>query len=308
MSKFKLTTFAVQCALMLEKISIFFNNLILTIISKIRIIVLSRFFIKFHKEAGQPDECVILGNGPSLNFTVDKHRSFLENRALVCVNHFAETDLYQQLKPKIYVLGAPEMWLNDVEDFYYNKGERLFTEIASQTKWKMSLYIHSSAYKSKRWQEKIKSNPDITVKYYNPTPVEGFRWFKNLCFRLNLGMPRPHNVLIPSIMITLNSSFRVIYLAGADHSWLKDVNVNDYNEVLLSQRHFYDEQNPGTRPMDKLGKGSRHLHEVLLKWVYSFRGYFDLSDYSKTLQKKIINITPGSYIDAFERINLDKIS
>jgi hypothetical protein len=293
---------------MLETVSYFFNNLILTIASKVKIILLSRFFIRLPHEKNDHDECVILGNGPGLNLTVTRHRSFLENKTLICVNQFAETELYRQLKPAIYVLGAPEMWLDDVEEFYYKKGENLFSGISRHTEWQIRLYIHRSAHKYKRWQEIIKSNKNITVCYYNPTPVEGFRWFRNLCFRWNLGMPRPHNVLIPSLMIALNSSFNIIYLAGADHSWLKDVYVTEDNEVLLSQKHFYDATTPLARPMDKLGKGSRRLHEVLMKWVYSFRGYFDILEYSISINKKIYNITPGSYIDAFERLDPERFN
>ena len=37
----------------------------------------------------------------------------------------------------------------------------------------------------------------------------------------------------------------------------------------------------------------------------AFRSYLYVEDYSKTLKKKIINISNGSYIDAFTRLNLD---
>ncbi|MCX6256871.1 MAG: hypothetical protein NTW49_03080 [Bacteroidia bacterium] len=290
---------------MLEKISVFFNKLVQSMVTKIRIIFLSRFFLHFQKEKDEPEECVILGNGPGLNTLIEKHRQFLGGKSLICVNHFAETRLFQELKPAVYVLGAPEMWLDDVEEYYFRKGENLFSEIALNTSWKMRMFIPWSAHKSKRWQQKIRRNPNISIQYYNPTPVEGFRWFCNLCFRDNLGMPRPHNVMIPSIMIAINSSWSVIYLAGADHSWLKDVWVTENNEVLLSQRHFYDQDTAQPKPMDKLGKGSRRLHEVLMKWVYSFRGYFEIEAYSHKMNRKIINITPGSYIDAFERLDID---
>ena len=88
------------------------------------------------------------------------------------------------------------------------------------------------------------------------------------------GMPRPHNVLIPSIILSMRMGFKKIYLAGADHSWLKEIFVSEDNEVFLTQKHFYDEKKAEARTMDKLGKGSRKLsNEELLNRDY-YRGRF----------------------------------
>ena len=55
-------------------------------------------------------------------------------------------------------------------------------------------------------------------------------------------MPRPRNVLIPSIMLAINSGYRRVYVAGADHSWLKTLSVDDENRVVSIQPHFYKEK------------------------------------------------------------------
>ena len=53
--------------------------------------------------------------------------------------------------------------------------------------------------------------------------------------------------------------------------------------------------------MYKAGIRPRRLHEVLEKFFFAFRSYFDLKDYAESRGVRIYNSTPKSYIDAFER-------
>ena len=249
-------------------------------------------------------DCVILGNGPSLTKAISGQREWLNGKALFCVNHFAESEIYSELRPTNYVLNAPEMWMDDVEEAHYKKGEKLFDSIAKYTTWPLNLYIPIASRKFTRWKKRIKQNKNIKIHYFNTTPIQGFQFFSFFCFKKGLGLPRPHNVLIPTIVLSCNLGFEKIYLWGADHSWLKDIWVNDNNLVLLTQKHFYDQKSATPKPMDKLGKGSRKLHEILQKFAYAFEGYFILRNYAGWRGNKIINATPDSYIDAFERLKI----
>jgi len=246
-------------------------------------------------------QTIILGNGPSLLKSIESNREILADYQLICVNHFAEHSLYQELKPGLYVMAAPENWMDDVEPYYLEKGRKLFEAITNNTHWHIQLFIPFSAKKFKSWQDLIVRNKNISIKYFNVTPIEGFKFFRYFCYKQFLGMPRPHNVLIPSIMIALSLGFKKIFLFGADHSWLKDIWVDDENNVLLQQKHFYDHDKAKPRHMDYLGKGKRKMHEVLIKFYHSFKGYFEIDAYSRSRGKIIYNCTPESYIDAFER-------
>ena len=103
-------------------------------------------------------------------------------------------------------------------------------------------------------------------------------------------------------------------MAGADHSWLQEIFVDDDNEVLLSQKHFYDKQAAKQKhyrdmsvaqPMYRGGSAqSRKLHEVLEKFYYTFRSYWTLRKYAESKAIEVINITPNSYIDAFKKAPL----
>ncbi|MEZ5049210.1 MAG: hypothetical protein R2766_06120 [Saprospiraceae bacterium] len=54
-------------------------------------------------------------------------------------------------------------------------------------------------------------------------------------------MLRPHNVLIPALMNGINLGYKKIYLIGAVFYFYVQQIVNAINEVLINQKHFYDE-------------------------------------------------------------------
>jgi len=113
-------------------------------------------------------------------------------------------------------------------------------------------------------------------------------------------MPRPHNVMIPSIFIALSLNVKEIALIGIDHSWLKEIYVDEQNNALFFNQHFYDKE-ISAKKFDKYGKTYLKLHEILMTLSKAFESYHILEEYSKTKNIKIYNCTKGSYIDAFER-------
>ena len=287
---------------LLLSIQDFIKKLFQVIETLARVIFLTRFSVDV--PAAKSKTCLILGNGPSLRADLKKYPSFLKDKDLICVNHFPSTDLYEQLKPAVYVTSAPDLWLDDIDDRFVSQSKALFDTLAARTKWPLEFYIPFEAARHARWLNQVKGNQHIAIKYYNNVPVEGWRWFKFLCFRRKLGMPRPHNVMIPSLMIALWKNYNSIYLLGTDHSWLREISVTDTNEVLINQKHFYDEHESKSLPLDKRGKGKRNLPELLYKFMTAFASYFEIRDYATSRGSTIRNATRGSYIDAFDRISL----
>lgn len=282
----------------LDKIARWASDMQQTAASLVKIPLLSRRPSPLPKGDGMRDELVILANGPSLNKTVAEHRDFLETRALLAVNMCATSPLYTDLKPDYYLIADPLFWLVD------EKRETLFGALATKTDWPLHLFIPTRALQDRKWRPIIAQNANITVHIYNTTPVEGFGPFARFAYRHGLGMPRPHNVLIPSIATALRMPFRKIYLAGADHSWLPEITVTDNNEVLMHQKHFYDQGSSQADTVKQENLNTARLHTILYHMHVAFKAYFTLADYAATLGKQIINITPGSYIDAFARLKL----
>ncbi len=286
-------------------IQIFIENIFNSLLTLIRILLLSRRRGVI-KKIRTKQSCAILGNGPSLNKSIENHSKFLSNKKLVCVNGFPKFDLYDKLKPGIFVGTAPEYYRDNVDSKYTENALKIFRAIANKTDWSLDMFLPVEARKYKAWQNIVMQNPNVNIRYFNNTPIEGFRGFMHFFFNSGLGMPRPHNVIIPSIMVSLGFGFNEIYLLGADHSWLPEISVDNSNTVLINQKHFFDQGKTSGQPMHKAGSGKRRLHEVLMKFVYTFEGYFTIKDYAQSLGAKIYNCTPGSYIDAFDRIDLDE--
>ena len=245
-----------------------------------------------------PRELVILANGPSLNATVETHGDFLAGRTLLAVNFCATSPMFERMKPQLYLIADPLFWL--VEE----KRRQLFGALAHHTAWPLHLFMPVRAAGAPQWREMLAANPNITVHLYNTTPVEGFDSLSRAIYRRGLGMPRPHNVLIPSIATALRMPFEKIYLAGADHSWLPEITVTDDNEVLMHQKHFYDTASSRAETEKQENLSTARLHTILYHMHVAFKAYFTLRDYAASLGKQIINITPGSFIDAFPRMKL----
>lgn len=284
------------------KIRDFIINIGLSMVTILRVLLLSKFKNEIKKY--DISELVILGNGPSLNRTISKHKRILDNKSLMCVNLFCYSEYYEYLKPQHYVVIAPNMWRDNPDVRTVQRKEKLWTQLGMKTKWPLTLYLPFEAKKEKKWRLLIGKNKYISVVYINRTPVEGFSWFRHILFKMGLGMPRPHNVIIPSLFISINLGFKTIIIVGVDHSWLPETSVDDHNNVLVCQKHFYDENEAKPEGMIKINDGSRKLHEVLEKWMISFKSYFTLRSYAESNGVKILNATPNSFIDAFERIKL----
>jgi len=283
----------------MEKILTWFENFILSILSLIKVIILSKPGIRIPHVADDK-QLIILGNGPSLT----KQISGLDNPQsfdLMSVNNFPATEMFERVKPGIHIMLAPEYFIEGVNDNYIDIRNNLYNALYEKTDWPLILFLPVFAKKYKALFSHVLNNSNIKILYFNATPVEGFDAFMFWLMRRNLGMPRPHNVLIPAILLGLNMKYKSIGLMGADHSWLKNLWVDEGNRVLLIQKHFYDENSAQAKPMLMKGKNERNLHEVLYKFYISFKSYFLLRAYSSKLQSEIINLTRGSYIDAFKR-------
>ena len=287
-----------------------------SLVSLLRILILTKPNLKLPK-IKEEKELIILGNGPSLKNSLTLHE-ILTGKSLMCVNYFGRTDEYVKLKPEYYVLCSPEYFVKDEKKEFEIERTKTLEEIGLRTSWRMSLIVPALAKKSKMWPECLLQNPNIQIHYMNTTPIEGFPAFRHYLFSKNFGMPRPHNVLIPCIWLAINMGYEKTFLLGADHSWLPEISVTFNNDVLLSQKHFYDDQTknqevvvnkPVAKPMYKgASSEKRRLHEILEKFYISFKSYWILKEFANFQKVQIFNATDGSFIDAFDRVELKSLS
>lgn len=243
---------------------------------------------------GKGRELVILGNGPSLKTTIENDLRWLVERDMMAVNFAALSDEFFKLRPKYYILADGHFFNSFQKDSNVRKLWENFTRVS----WDMTLLIPS---KFKHFAQPLLINAkDLQLRYFNLTPIEGFKWLSHLLFSLGLGMPRPRNVLIPAIMEGIRLGYSRIYLCGADHSWTKTLDVDNENYVLSFQPHFYEDNEEEHQRVRETYKGLK-LHEVLGSMTIAFRSYWEIADFAHKKKIEIINASPGSMIDAFPR-------
>ncbi len=238
------------------------------------------------------DTIVILGNGPSLRQTIDVEMEKLRRYPLLAVNFAANTPEFRQLRPRYYVLVDPAFFAADPPENVV----QLWKNLEQDRDWRLILFVPVTCMK--RVPAEVRRSVD--VRGINAVGVEGFRPLRHLLYRMNVGMPRPRNVLIPSIMVALALGFKRIYLVGADHSWTRTLDVNERNEVVSIQPHYYADS---AKELDRVAAVYRNirLHEIMYSFYVAFRSYFDIKEYARSKGAQVLNATPQSFIDAFER-------
>lgn len=249
------------------------------------------------RDASSGGSIIVMGNGPSLADSIREHSAALKNHPTIAVNFAACAPEFMDLKPPYYVLADP-LFFSDSQAENLLKLRRTLSQAVH---WPMTIFV--PAKQRKRFQSIIQDNPDITIETFNPVGVEGFGWLENFAYRHNLGMPRPRNVLIPSIMIAIALGYKDVYIAGADHSWLKSISVNERNEVVSIQPHFYKD---GEEESQRVRTEYMHypLHQILMSFYVAFRAYHRIQRYATWRGIAVYNSTPGSFIDAFPRRQL----
>ena len=275
-----------------------FGMLWQSLLSVVKIVLQSKLVTRLPGHFSNPDELLILANGPSLKRTVEESADFVCGKTLLAVNFCVTSPMFEQLKPELYLIADPLFWIVP------EKREQLFRTMAEKTTWDMNFLVPARALKNKEWQPLLAGNPHIRLYIYNTTPIEGFQGFCNWIFSKGWGVPRPHNVLIPSIAMGIRLPFKKIYLAGADHSWLPEITVTDDNVVLMHQKHFYDQNKSKAATVTQENLHSARLYTILYHMYVAFKSYFVLEDYARSRGKEVINVTPGSYIDAFKRMKI----
>lgn len=241
------------------------------------------------------DSIIIMGNGPSLSDTIATYGDVLRTHTTLAVNYAANAEEFFDLKPRYYVMVDPAF-------FDPNPGEnlkRLRETFAKRVDWPMTIFVPAV----NRGSFDLQGNPNVTVRTINSIGLEGFGWFERMAYGRRWGTPRPRNVLIPSIMVAIWLGFKKIYLVGADHSWMRTLEVNEQNEVVSVQPHFY---NDGKDEQARVRHEYRNyrLHQIVESFAVAFKSYHDIANFAASRGVSIINATPGSFIDAFPRGSL----
>lgn len=249
------------------------------------------------KRAVEGGSLYIMGNGPSLRSNLDNDLEFLRSHTTLAVNFAANSDEFALVRPRYYVLADPHFFTGAATD----PNVARLHEALARVSWPMTLFVPATAPAAAL----PGGNGSLEVRRFNFLAAEGFPWLEERVYDRALAMPRPRNVLIPSIMIGIWLGFSRIYLLGADHSWLRSIWVDDDNRVVTVQPHFYADSEQEKKRVHSEYAGHR-LHDVLESFHIAFRSYHRIARYAAMRGVEIFNATPGSYIDAFPRCQQER--
>lgn len=265
---------------------------------------------KFHKikQINQfSGTAYVLVNGPSLKGTLEKYDKGelrITNDSFM-VNLSALDSHFKHIKPKHYCLSDP-MFYQD----YLPKMEqirKMYDIFEKEVDWDMYLYLcfpTEKEYRKLIEYSKIK-NPHIKWVLMNRKTCENLLpKFRNKLYSTGYFMPEDGTIANTAIYLALIEGYKEIRLYGADHNMFLELAVNDNNELCTLDSHFYDNEKPKLKVFKNCCTNDDRafrVHEFLYILTVMFQSHDLLRQLADYLGARVINCTPGSMIDSYER-------
>lgn len=237
----------------------------------------------------------ILGNGNSLASLLEDER-IVDCDYMVMNNHILHSS-YFDLKPRFYVLADPCFFQNipNRVDYRY-----IVDRILKETTWKMTLIVPWEHSK----MTSIQSTEFVEILQVNEAVYSTKDEHQQWVYDHNLAMPDVNNVLALAIYTGIYLGYKELELYGVEHSWTKDLYVSHDNGTCLVDSHFFDKDKKeecNLNYFEKAGGGRMKFHEVLLLYASYFPAYWELREIADRKGVHILNCSPNSFIDAFEK-------
>ena len=249
----------------------------------------------------------VLVNGPSLK----KALADYDNG----INHFDDNSFFVnlapldphffQIKPKHFLLSDPIFY----QDFEPKKEQvrKMYDLLEQKVDWDLYLYIDFfHEWENRKLIEYSKlTNPHIHFVKLNRWHCSSlYHSIRHWLYKRGWFMPEDGTIANVAIYVALIEGYSEIELYGADHSMFLELAVNENNELCSLDSHFYEDGKPQMHPLrncltteDKVFKVHEFLHIVSVM----FNSHFLLRQFADYMGARVINCTPGSMIDVYER-------
>ena len=245
----------------------------------------------------------VIANGPTFRDTC-KYIDQIPGKTMMC--NFA-LNSFELFVPDYYVFADPAFLCIDPdyrgEMYYYVKEtnsdqEELFEKFHQlrEKLFKIDKKMSIICPAGLNFEQSI-CNPNLSWIYVNtpyiPIDIKGAlkRW------KENRAAPRIQGIIVLEIFAALQLGYKTIYLHGCEQSNIYGgaLKMNqDNNKISYMNSHFYEKN----YEVSLKGVG---MLEALRAEEILFTSLYELQDYSKHLNARIINMSKNSWVDCFER-------
>lgn len=215
------------------------------------------------------NRCFIIGTGPSINNIDNRYIDTLKSEIVFGVNSFYKSEKLIDIVPKYYVL---------MDNNYWNKYSYTFNDIKYFYKDNCPTFITDI-----RARSIIKDIPESIFIYAKNYPINYSR------YSLGKNISAVMNVVGFSILSAMFMGFSEIYLLGCDYNLF----------CSLKHNHCYPDGDHYS-PSNTLSFYLKYYH-------ITTEAHYAISRTARRDGFKIVNLTEGSLLDAYERDDISNI-
>lgn len=247
------------------------------------------------------ENCILIGNGPSLANDIDTVFHTRKGRSLYSVNYFALSEYFDVLKPDIYIMTDPIFWRTDINDDFKRDNYNLFSKFEN-VDWKMLIVSPFEGYPF--ISSSLKSNPNLSFLWVKSN---GSHFFNKQIYarsiQTHISTPIFQNVMILTLWLCLMSGAKKIEMYGVDFSGFKDYEVDQSNNQINSKSsHFYKNTKAQSNATNKYNNvRQKMMHDRLHQSTIAFRQMYLLSLVARFMNIIVLNRSSFSFLDSFHR-------
>lgn len=219
------------------------------------------------------ERCFVIGTGPSLSLITNQQAQKLADEKVFAVNSFYKTALSDSVTPTYYTL---------IDNNYWGVSQKTFSEIHNKYQGQAPTFI--TDIRASPIVSKLNGARSIYI-YSKNYPVKSMRL--NISANSSITM----NTVSTSIISAMYMGFKEIYLLGCDYNLF----------CTRSGSHCYDD----TEEVAELPK--YNLAFYLKYYHLTTEFHYLIHKLAKKNGVKIINLTPGSLLDAYPLCDIDSV-
>ncbi len=246
--------------------------------------------------------CLVMGNGPSLKKIIDDYeRGEIEiPQDTFCVNLSPLSPSFYKIKPK-YLLWSDYIFIQDTPGSTETV-RKMYDMMQDQVDWNLTIYLNAPYKKDNDRLIKYSrlTNKNIRFVILNRKYCDDLSsTWRNRLYSSGFFMPTEGTVVNTAIYVAILQGYKEIHLYGSELTMYRNLEVGTDNQLYIVEKHYYDKDHKHPVSLDGGGKAYTHTY---FSWMYAmFHSHYLLRQFADYKGVRVINCTPGSMIDVYER-------